>query len=101
MITTLHAEAGLSECVRYDVCDPGFEIWMGMWLAGLVLVPLWLSVVLAATVDILTAPLGSRRTAGWLAVVWLLPIVGVIVWFTSIAKKSSRPEGSYKASSSD
>lgn len=98
MIATLHAEAGLSECARYDVCDPGFEIWMGMWLAGLVLVPLWLSVVLTATVDILTSPLGSLRTVGWLLVVWLLPIIGAIVWFVS-AKKSSKSEGNYEASS--
>lgn len=83
MITVLHAEAGLSECVRYDVCDPGLGIWLVQWIAGIVLVIVWLTMSLVATVDVLDAPIGVRRTVRWLAVVWLVPVLGAILWFRS------------------
>lgn len=80
MFTVLNAEAGLSECARYDVCDPDFGPWMAVWIAGLVLAMLWLAVTFAATVDILTAPIGARRTLLWLVLVWILPLVGAVAW---------------------
>ena len=74
------AEAGLSECARYDVCDSDLGIWLAMWAGAWVLIPVWLAVSFYATADVLFAKVGFAHTVVWLLVVWFLPILGPIAW---------------------
>lgn len=89
MSTVVIAEAGLSECARYDVCGSDLGIWLAMWGAAWVLGALWLAVVLYATFDVLTADVGAGPTVLWLLVVWLLPLLGAIAWFRHVAVHGS------------
>lgn len=82
MRTVVLAEAGLSECARYDVCpEPQIGTWLAMWAGGLLLAMVWLTVSLYATVHIVTSGIRASRAALWLVAVWFLPLIGAIAWF--------------------
>lgn len=93
MVTTLVAEAGLSECARYDVCGPGLGIWMAMWAAAWLLIPVWIAVSFYATADVLFAKVGLAHTVLWLLAVWILPILGAIAWFRYATVTARDPKG--------
>jgi uncharacterized membrane protein YhaH (DUF805 family) len=76
----LLAEAGLSECARDAACSAEFNRWFYSAFACLVLLAVWITLSVFATVDIAQRRLGRRRTATWLVVVWLFPIVGAVAW---------------------
>jgi hypothetical protein len=83
MVTSVVAEAGLSGCVRLDVCAPDLGLFVAAWAAAGLLATVWLAVVLYATADVLLAGQGAARTACWLLAVWFLPPVGAAAWFRS------------------
>jgi hypothetical protein len=73
-------ESGLSECAR----NPSALGCDGSGLAFLVLsIPvmvMWL--LLAATATAMIAKRHPRRSAVWFAIVWCLPILGALCWFS-------------------
>ncbi|BAD60729.1 hypothetical protein CRM89_29855 [Nocardia sp. FDAARGOS_372] len=80
--TRLWAGAGISDCTEAGVdCMPGF----GMFLVELVALGLFLIVwfvsVPIATVSILSVANTAGRRVAWLAVVWLVPVVGALAWY--------------------
>lgn len=82
MTVSVLAEAGLSECASSGMdCMPGFGLFLtGLLTAGLVLF-VWITAALAATVSVVAAPLGAKRTALWVLAVWIVPVGGAIAWF--------------------
>ncbi|WP_137724562.1 PLDc N-terminal domain-containing protein [Prescottella subtropica] len=81
------AGAGLSDCVQSgaDDCLPGFGtfvILLGVGvIVGIAVLAAWLSMATAASIDI--ARSGDRSLPGkalWTVAVWVLPIVGVLLW---------------------
>jgi len=82
MVADYVAEAGFSECARTDMdCMPGFGIFLvELALAGAATV-LWLALAVSASVAILSSSTPIIRRALWVAAVWLVPLVGAIVWF--------------------
>ncbi|MYR08072.1 hypothetical protein GTV32_17975 [Gordonia sp. SID5947] len=76
----LLAEAGLSECARDAACSADFNRPFYIAFALLVLFSVWITVSAFATVDIISHRLDLQRSAIWLTVVWILPIIGVVAW---------------------
>lgn len=73
-------ESGLSECARYPSalgCDgPG----LAFFVLSIPVMVMWL--LLAGTATAMIAKRHPRRSAVWLAVVWCLPILGALCWFS-------------------
>ncbi|NMO05106.1 hypothetical protein HH308_28190 [Gordonia sp. TBRC 11910] len=83
MVVGTLAEAGFSECARDPGCSAQLnrDMWIFILQSGAVLALMfWLPVLLYFTYRVLV----SRTTCGnrpvWLAVVWAVPVVGVIGW---------------------
>ncbi|PPJ24145.1 hypothetical protein C5E45_28245 [Nocardia nova] len=78
------AEAGLSDCVRYDACpDDGLGLFVVACLVLFVLGPPAVLLAGAATLDIIDRPTGLRRGLAWTAVVWLAPLIGPFIWWSA------------------
>ncbi|MCV7420620.1 hypothetical protein H7K45_08720 [Mycobacterium yunnanensis] len=81
----LPLESGLSECARYPSalgCD-GLDLGLALLTLGVLAVVVWLLAAGSATTMI--ARRHPARSAVWLAVVWCLPILGALSWYTYLA----------------
>lgn len=73
-------ESGLSECARYSSglgCDSS---GLAFFVLSIPVMVMWL--LLAGTATAMIARRHPRRSAVWLAVVWCLPILGALCWFS-------------------
>ncbi|GAB2640869.1 PLD nuclease N-terminal domain-containing protein [Prescottella soli] len=90
MAVNVLAEAGLSECVRTDMdCMPGFGLFLAMWAVAGLLLMVWPAAALYATVAVVSSKLGVTRTVLWILAVWILPLLGVMVWFVHARSQHS------------
>ncbi|MFW0786185.1 hypothetical protein AAFP35_16900 [Gordonia sp. CPCC 206044] len=93
MFSDALAAAGLQDCADYpDACHE-LNDWFRNLLIGLVGLSVgitaaltWLVFSVLATIDIIATPTGTRRGIRWIAVAWLVPIIGALRWY-----KLSRP----------
>lgn len=75
-------ESGLSECARQPSgmgCE-GLDAGLALLVLGIPGLMVWL--ILAGGATAMIARQNPTRSAVWLAVVWCLPIVGALCWFT-------------------
>ncbi|RPA19865.1 hypothetical protein [Gordonia sp. OPL2] len=86
----LLAEAGLSECARDAACNADFSRPFYIAFGLLVLFSVWIVVSMFASVDIVVRRIGLQRSAFWLAVVWIVPIGGVLAW---LVRRSTLRDG--------
>ncbi|MED5803042.1 hypothetical protein VX037_18620 [Gordonia sp. Z-3] len=82
-MNVLLAEAGLSECARDAACSADFSGPFPIGIALLILLPVWFTLSMFASVDVISRHIGFRRSVIGLGVVWIIPIVGVVVWHSS------------------
>lgn len=76
------AEAGLSDCVKTDMdCMPGFGTFVLLAGLGILGIVVWLSVLMGITLAIVESPETPKRRVAWILLVWLVPVVGAVVWF--------------------
>ncbi|QIV79818.1 PLDc N-terminal domain-containing protein [Mycolicibacterium frederiksbergense] len=75
-------ESGLSECVRQpsEMGCEGLDAGLALLVLGIPGLMVWL--ILAGSATTMIAKQRPTRSAVWLAVVWCLPIVGALCWFT-------------------
>lgn len=73
----LVATAGLSECAA-DCRVDNWPFYIGFAL--FVLFCVWITLSMFATVDVISRHIGPRRSATWVGVVWLVPIIGAAAW---------------------
>ena len=89
MIANLLAEAGLSECARAGMDCPGFGIGpVEIVIVGILAIA-WLMMAASATVAILSSKLPARERMLWLVAVWVIPVVGGVMWFIHAGVRSS------------
>lgn len=82
VVDGLLAEAGLSECAQSNIdCMPGFGAFLIIFVIIGVLVVLWLGLAGSATVAIVSSKIGVIDRFLWVAVVWVVPVVGAVAWF--------------------
>lgn len=98
MNLSLLAAAGLQDCVDagMDDCMPGFG---GFLLAsGLVLVGVlvWLPLAVHATTSVVLSPTGVLRGVGWVAAIWVIPLLGVVAWWVSERRKTLGSESDFQ-----
>ncbi|GAB04401.1 hypothetical protein GOAMR_19_00880 [Gordonia amarae NBRC 15530] len=71
---------GLSECARDAACSAEFNRSFYIAFALLVVLSVWITLSMFATVDVVSNHLGLQRSLVWLGVVRAGPIVGAVVW---------------------
>lgn len=83
------AEAGLSECSRAGTECPGFGVGpLEIAVVGILAIAL-LMVPASATVSILSWKPPARERMSWLVAVWVIPVVGGVLWFINAGARSS------------
>ncbi|MCJ0906184.1 hypothetical protein [Rhodococcus sp. ARC_M6] len=60
---------------------PGFGAFLIIFVIIGVLVVLWLGLAGSATVAIVSSKIGVIDRFLWVAVVWVVPVVGAVAWF--------------------
>ena len=90
MFANLLAEAGLSECSRAGTECPGFGVVGPLEIAVVGILAIVLLIVPAsATVSIISWKPPARERMSWLVVVWVIPVVGGVLWFIYAGARSS------------
>ncbi|GAA1458502.1 hypothetical protein [Williamsia maris] len=83
---------GFSECARTRGCNM-FPHYMEVagWLALAAVVLAWVAMAAFVTIDLMTRSTASTRTR-WraVAIIWLLPVVGVIAYLVATRRSRRR-----------
>ncbi|MGC4960032.1 hypothetical protein [Gordonia sp. DT101] len=92
------AAAGLQDCADTGVCADDSGLWTFFFglLAASAVVVVWISLACLVTIAINGRSMATRRQVGWLAVVWLIPLVGAGMWWRqrhSYSPERTIPDG--------
>lgn len=85
------AGAGISDCAEAGMdCMPGFGMFLVELVAQGLFLIVWFISVPIATASILSTTNAAGRRLAWLAVVWLVPVVGAFAWYFRARSRAVR-----------
>ena len=95
VLDNLLEEVVLTECEQTDYdCTPEFDMHViELLLVGSILV-LVLAVPVSATASILSTKARDHNRVLWVAAIWVLPLVGAIVWFAYARRRQQAQSNS-------
>ncbi|MFW0786184.1 hypothetical protein AAFP35_16895 [Gordonia sp. CPCC 206044] len=88
MFSDALAAAGLQDCAEQPSACPSIApdvgdlfLRLGGVSVAITAALAWLVFAVLATIDIIVTPTGARRGIRWIAVAWLVPIIGPVRWY--------------------
>ncbi|NMM91815.1 hypothetical protein B2J88_47345 [Rhodococcus sp. SRB_17] len=98
LLDNLFEGVGPTKCEQNDYdCTPEFDIHViELLLVGSIIVAV-LTLPVSATASILSTAVRDHKRALWVAAIWVVPLVGAIVWFACARRRQQAQTNSAAA----